>query len=173
MGLSVEIPDEGGALEHESAKANTSTTEPSLSSGESGDPNNAARWRRPIKSVGFSGWHLRFYFLAACGVAGLVGLVWQYSSQLKAAADRQDSDQFERDQCSNHYAPATATVTEVEACCNGLENNCRLRVNEMMWATVHNAMSSVEDGFVAANNRRQLEVRTLKGPSYIASSGAC
>lgn len=31
-------------------------------------------------------------------------------------------------------------------CCNGLENTCDLRINQVMFATVHNAVASKEDG---------------------------
>jgi Phosphatidylinositol-specific phospholipase C, X domain len=41
--------------------------------------------------------------------------------------------------------------------CNGLSSNCSKRVNEIMFATVHNAMSSLEDGFIAYNNLKSLE----------------
>eukprot|EP00566_Odontella_aurita_P028713 CAMPEP_0113584584 /NCGR_PEP_ID=MMETSP0015_2-20120614/33191_1 /TAXON_ID=2838 /ORGANISM="Odontella" /LENGTH=155 /DNA_ID=CAMNT_0000489663 /DNA_START=66 /DNA_END=530 /DNA_ORIENTATION=- /assembly_acc=CAM_ASM_000160 len=41
--------------------------------------------------------------------------------------------------------------------CNGLASNCDLRVNEIMFAGVHNAMSSEADGFNAANNLKSLE----------------
>ena len=39
-------------------------------------------------------------------------------------------------------------------CCNGLESNCDLRVNEIMWATVHNA--NHDDVFIP-NNEAPLE----------------
>uniref|UniRef100_A0A7S4J3G8 Phosphatidylinositol-specific phospholipase C X domain-containing protein n=1 Tax=Odontella aurita TaxID=265563 RepID=A0A7S4J3G8_9STRA len=41
--------------------------------------------------------------------------------------------------------------------CNGFASNCDLRVNEIMFAGVHNAMSSEADGFIAANNLKSLE----------------
>mmetsp|Transcript_25651 Transcript_25651/g.37517 ORF Transcript_25651/g.37517 Transcript_25651/m.37517 type:complete len:654 (-) Transcript_25651:134-2095(-) len=41
--------------------------------------------------------------------------------------------------------------------CNGLESNCDWRVHEVMFAAVHNAMSSREDGFVEWNNLFPLE----------------
>jgi hypothetical protein len=42
--------------------------------------------------------------------------------------------------------------------CNGLASNCGWRVNEIMFAGVHNAMSSKDDGFVPWNNLSPLEV---------------
>lgn len=42
--------------------------------------------------------------------------------------------------------------------CNGLESNCNLRVNELMFATLHNAMSSIEDGFYGPSHALRLEV---------------
>ena len=41
--------------------------------------------------------------------------------------------------------------------CNGLASNCNQRVNELMFATVHNAMSSLRDGFLGYNNLLPLE----------------
>lgn len=53
-------------------------------------------------------------------------------------------------QCSNPNDPTT--------CCNGLETNCDLRVNEIMYATLHNAMATFDDGFIfGPNHERQLE----------------
>lgn len=42
--------------------------------------------------------------------------------------------------------------------CNGLASNCYRRVNEIMYGTVHNAMSALENGFaIAYNNIYSLE----------------
>jgi hypothetical protein len=41
--------------------------------------------------------------------------------------------------------------------CNGFALNCHRRANEIMYATVHNAMSSREDSFLAFNNLLPLE----------------
>jgi hypothetical protein len=44
------------------------------------------------------------------------------------------------------------------ACCNGVESICDSPISDVMFATVHNAMSSSEDGFfIAANNEFSLE----------------
>ena len=45
-----------------------------------------------------------------------------------------------------------------ENCCNGLDGLCDLRANEIMYATLHNGMSTVDDGFfVGANHESPLE----------------
>lgn len=49
------------------------------------------------------------------------------------------------------------------SCCNGLESNCRLKVNDIMYAASHNAMSSEEDGFIAPNHLLSLEKSLEKG----------
>jgi len=41
--------------------------------------------------------------------------------------------------------------------CNGLATNCFRRANEIMYATVHNAMSSEADGFYGFNNLLPME----------------
>ena len=43
---------------------------------------------------------------------------------------------------------------ETENCCNGLDNICDLRVDEIFYAGVHNAMASVEDGFFYGSNQQ-------------------
>jgi hypothetical protein len=43
-------------------------------------------------------------------------------------------------------------------CCNGLDSICNLRVDEIFYASVHNAMASVEGGFLFQHNHQfQLE----------------
>ena len=43
-------------------------------------------------------------------------------------------------------------------CCNGLINTCDLRINEIMFATVHNAMATREDGsFLRPHHEHSLE----------------
>ena len=41
-----------------------------------------------------------------------------------------------------------------EDCCNGLDNICDLGVDDIMYATLHNAMASFEDGFLFGPNHR-------------------
>lgn len=45
-----------------------------------------------------------------------------------------------------------------QACCNGLDTNCNLRANEILYATLHNAMATFEDGFIfGPNHEKRLE----------------
>jgi len=55
---------------------------------------------------------------------------------------------FPFDKCSSE---------EGENCCNGLEVNCQRRVNEIMYATAHNAMSTRDDNFLQPNHYCSLE----------------
>ena len=43
---------------------------------------------------------------------------------------------------------------ETQNCCNGLDTICDLRVDEIFYASVHNAMATLEDGFVFGSNHR-------------------
>jgi hypothetical protein len=45
--------------------------------------------------------------------------------------------------------------------CNGLASNCQRRVNEIMYATVHNAMSSSQNTLAASNNILAFEVSSF------------
>jgi len=42
-------------------------------------------------------------------------------------------------------------------CCNGLNNVCNKRVNEIMFAATHNSMSTMQDQFSAPNHFRRME----------------
>ena len=53
--------------------------------------------------------------------------------------------------------------TTCPTCCNGLESNCDLPVNQILFPTVHNAHSSFGNGFVAANNNQPLEAALVSG----------
>ena len=53
------------------------------------------------------------------------------------------------------------TLSEPEQTCNGLVSNCKMRVNELLFPMVHNAMSSQANNFVAYNNLLSLEVSCL------------
>ena len=50
-----------------------------------------------------------------------------------------------------------------EGCCNGLVSNCDLKLNEVTFAMVHNAMSSRDDLFAAYNNIQTLEKALVAG----------
>jgi hypothetical protein len=56
-----------------------------------------------------------------------------------------------------------AASTSCDGCCNGLESNCALPVNRVTFPFVHNAMSSYEDYFVAANHNESLEKALVAG----------
>lgn len=62
------------------------------------------------------------------------------------------------------YDTSSLTATNsCENCCNGLESNCDLPVNQVLFPAVHNAHSSYENGFVAANNNLPLEEALVAG----------
>lgn len=54
--------------------------------------------------------------------------------------------------------PISEPSSTVTRTCNGLESNCGLRANEVMFATLHNAMSSIEDSFYGPSHAWRLEV---------------
>mmetsp|Transcript_19987 Transcript_19987/g.43472 ORF Transcript_19987/g.43472 Transcript_19987/m.43472 type:complete len:387 (-) Transcript_19987:2422-3582(-) len=48
--------------------------------------------------------------------------------------------------------------TDQSSCCNGIEGLCDLRLNEILYATLHNGMATFEDGFLfGPNHKYQLE----------------
>ena len=50
-----------------------------------------------------------------------------------------------------------------DGCCNGLESNCDLPVNEVLFPMVHNAHSSRDDLFLAYNNNEAMEWALVAG----------
>ena len=48
-------------------------------------------------------------------------------------------------------------------CCNGLESNCDLPIDQVLWPVVHNAMSSLDHSFIGANNNLSLEKAMVEG----------
>ena len=74
-------------------------------------------------------------------------------------------------QLSNYdpYLPATSTYEFIRCrymnrfgervdCCNGLEDICDMRVNEVLFATLHNGMNEFEGGnFVVINKEFEIE----------------
>eukprot|EP00591_Stephanopyxis_turris_P010932 CAMPEP_0195510734 /NCGR_PEP_ID=MMETSP0794_2-20130614/3296_1 /TAXON_ID=515487 /ORGANISM="Stephanopyxis turris, Strain CCMP 815" /LENGTH=393 /DNA_ID=CAMNT_0040638213 /DNA_START=620 /DNA_END=1801 /DNA_ORIENTATION=+ len=73
-----------------------------------------------------------------------------------------DIAQYVFNQCNNEDNTSSGSLDA--KCCNGLASNCNLRVNEIMFGTVHNAMSSEEDGFtLGANNLLSLEKSLAAG----------
>ncbi|KAL7538862.1 hypothetical protein ACHAXR_009467 [Thalassiosira sp. AJA248-18] len=56
------------------------------------------------------------------------------------------------------------TTTETcNGCCNGLQSNCDLPVNEVLFPMVHNAHSSYDNNFVGASNSKPLEEALVAG----------
>jgi hypothetical protein len=64
---------------------------------------------------------------------------------------------------SSATASDLTAANACEGCCNGLASNCDLRVNEVLFAMVHNAMSSRNDLFAAYNNIESLEKALVAG----------
>ena len=52
-------------------------------------------------------------------------------------------------------AATTTSITANETTCNGLSNLCQMPVNEILYGTVHNAMSSPQAGFVLFANHNE------------------
>jgi hypothetical protein len=83
--------------------------------------------------------------MAVCGaIAGVVVYI-NKTTKNSVASDIQDNDDG-----------GSQTRT-----CNGLASNCHRRVNEIMYATVHNAMSSSQYNLAGSNNIYPLEVSTF------------
>ena len=60
-------------------------------------------------------------------------------------------------QCTS-YEDGKSNYQSMNQCCNGLDTICDLSVTDVMFATVHNAMSTFQDGFIfGANHRYSLE----------------
>lgn len=66
-------------------------------------------------------------------------------------------------------SPGFTPVPSSSRTCNGLASNCNQRVNDLMFATLNNAMSSEEDGFDGPNHELRLEVRFVdcRGKNYL------
>lgn len=63
---------------------------------------------------------------------------------------------FQFDQCNT--SNNTTTESSNKFCCNGLTNICHLQINQIMFATMHNAMSTKEDGsFLQPNHAYSFE----------------
>jgi len=92
---------------------------------------------------------MAFYVLAAIATF-LTVLLWRLGIIFKSPPDESMS-------AINSSASSTGFDEEGRMLCNGNYLNCHRRANEIMYATVHNAMSSQEDGFLAYNNLYPLE----------------
>jgi len=75
-------------------------------------------------------------------------LVWRYGPWAKDSATVVSLD---------------ASTTSCPECCNGLESNCDIPVNELLFPMVHNAHSSYDNNFVAANNAKPFEEALVAG----------
>ena len=49
-------------------------------------------------------------------------------------------------------SPPAFVFDQCGDCCNGLSSNCELRLDEVMFAGVHNAMATRENGFTLGGN---------------------
>ena len=133
------------------------------------------------KSSGGCSWTGAILFIIICIVAGV--LAWKlppwddiignilptFNNTLSGSSSgNTDSDSnvdsFNNPTASPTHAPKVETVPfsqcvpdSESSCCNGLESNCALKVNDIMYAASHNAMSSEEDGFSGPNHLLSLE----------------
>ena len=88
------------------------------------------------------------FILSGLAIAGL--LTWRYGPW------------YSTDESNTENIDLLAS-TSCPGCCNGLVSNCDLRVNEVVFPVVHNAMSSYDDYFIAANNNGSLEKALVAG----------
>jgi hypothetical protein len=58
---------------------------------------------------------------------------------------------------------ATTDQTGSELMCNGLSNLCDVPVDEVLFATVHNAQASAADNFILPNNQLSMEAALVAG----------
>ena len=56
-----------------------------------------------------------------------------------------------------------AALNVCDGCCNLAKSNCDLKVNEVTFAMVHNAMSSRENLFAGYNNLKSMEGALVAG----------
>lgn len=73
---------------------------------------------------------------------------------------------FKKDDSSGGVESPTTLIAKSSSCpncCNGLPSNCDLPITQVLWPFVHNAMSSDEDSFYAANNNLSLEKALVEG----------
>ena len=50
-----------------------------------------------------------------------------------------------------------------DKCCNGLESDCNLAANEVLFPMVHNTHSSYDNNFVGASNTKPFEEALVAG----------
>ena len=101
--------------------------------------------------------------------AGIVIYGSEFDNWFKEVTGNSEETGDEDDSGNNSDgSPTSSPISYIqcddpELCCNGLTSNCDKRVNEIMFATSHNAMSTVEDNFVGANHLRKLEASLENG----------
>lgn len=110
----------------------------------------------------FCTWPRIFCLVVAIAVASF--LIWWFEPW-KAGQDASRSDDSRPDTIkpigiATPAPSATPGYTFMQCdsdksdCCNGLEGICDLRANEVMYATLHNAMATFEDGFLFGPNHQ-------------------
>jgi len=71
---------------------------------------------------------------------------------------------FDFIQCDGGQNNTTSqSHSETATCCNGLTSNCDLRINEVMFATMHNAMSTADEGYFRPNHDKSMELALEAG----------
>lgn len=88
-------------------------------------------------------WFQLFFIVACAGGAAGTGMVFK---QIQDDIMESKSTEWEFNQCTQDQRN---TLGE---CCNGLNENCDREVVDVMFAGVHNSMSSAEDNWLAPNN---------------------
>lgn len=99
-------------------------------------------------------WLMALYLLAAA-ITFFTVMLWRMGYIFKGHQGLKSSFQG--------IAGSSAYDENGNMICNGHVNNCKRRANEIMYATVHNAMSSREDKFLAFNNLYPLEDALMAG----------
>ncbi|KAL3805292.1 hypothetical protein HJC23_008999 [Cyclotella cryptica] len=103
-------------------------------------------------------------FVAVSGIIAVV--LWRYGPWLNSSTEP-TSD-------GNVSSKNLFTNSTCQTCCNGLESNCDLPVNQVLFPAVHNAHSSYEDNFIGASNNLPFEEALIAGYRAIQlTSCAC
>ena len=128
-------------------------------------------------------WIRAIAFFVICIIAGVLAWLltpWDeiIGNVLPTFEDTRTGDELDNggSTSSPTFTPLTPTASPTQeqspfrrcdqsatSCCNGLESNCQRKLNEIMYATSHNAMSSKEDGFSGFNHLLSLEKSLEKG----------
>lgn len=106
--------------------------------------------------------------LAVAGILVYFFVPWEnvvdkipnFGSGNQTNSNEGDEEQGETTAGAPTAAPTTTPLvdyefmqcTDVNNCCNGLEEICDLGVDDILWATSHNAMSTKEGGFIFGYN---------------------